>query len=689
MNLPRPDIFISAATRDLGPTRDLIERAVLDLGAHPVVQAHFAPAGQTVAGLLREKIAASHAVIHLVGPCYGFEDEHLPAAREHWSYEQGRRSYTQLEHDLAVELEKPLYLFLCTEDFPTALHDPEPDELPQLQLAHQARLLRGNHHYTLVKSPAELREHLLRLEEVKAIIAREVERLTEERRLAEKEMRQTHSFIRRHVVAVLVAAVLLCVGAWAINYRMGAQSRQMDQQRQVTEDLKDQLQEMKKQGAEQMGLVRAVLGKVEGRPASAGPGGGGNGIVGAQIEVAKERGQTLEDLRKQLAAAELGAAERVKLAEEIEKRATAEIAAAREARRTALRDLGDAALANIKYPDAVQHYRAAAALYDRPTEPLPWSDAQASLGRALWLDGKYRDSAAVWQEVLAERERHLSADDPQVLHAVRGLALARKSAGDHAEAELLYRRAVEASERVLGAEHPDTLTSSNNLAGLLYAKGEYGEAEPLYRRALEAKERVLGAEHPSTLAGVAGLAELLRAKGEYGEAEPLFRRALAVMERVLGVDHPDTLINVNNLAELLREKGEYDEAEPLFRRALAANERVLGVDHPSTLGSVSILALFLDTKDDQAGAEPLYRRAVATQERVLGVKHPDTCASAFNFAMLLKKQDRMLEATPLAWQAYRGWREILGKKHNYTQLARKLLLDLGETVPEETEGRVP
>jgi len=71
MNLPRPDIFISATSADLRPMRELIKHAVLDLGAHPIEQAHSAPARESVAGTLREKIAACHAVIHLVGECYG------------------------------------------------------------------------------------------------------------------------------------------------------------------------------------------------------------------------------------------------------------------------------------------------------------------------------------------------------------------------------------------------------------------------------------------------------------------------------------------------------------------------------------------------------------------------------------------------------------------------------------------
>ena len=66
--------------------------------------------------MLRERIAGCQAVIHLAGGCYGFE----PQER---SPTEPRRSYTQLEYDIARELKKPLYTFLCAPDFPYDAHE--------------------------------------------------------------------------------------------------------------------------------------------------------------------------------------------------------------------------------------------------------------------------------------------------------------------------------------------------------------------------------------------------------------------------------------------------------------------------------------------------------------------------------------------------------------------------------------
>ena len=102
-------------------------------------------------------------------------------------------------------------------------------------------------------------------------------------------------------------------------------------------------------------LVRAVLAKLQ-----SSPDGGAS-----QEEVAKERGITLSELRQALASAETSAIERIRLADKVEAGAKAGIAQARQTKLAAFKDLGDAALASLKYSDAVAHYRQAAVLYDR------------------------------------------------------------------------------------------------------------------------------------------------------------------------------------------------------------------------------------------------------------------------------------------------------------------------------------
>lgn len=157
MTTSRPEIFISATSSDLGTCRQLIKEALLTLKYAPVEQTNFAPGADLVHEKLRNQIASCHAVIHVAGEVYGAE----PLQRE---VDAPRRSFTQMEFDIARELGKPVYVFVCGEGFPYDDHEPEDDERRALQQVHRNRLLATDHEYTLVTSREELERRILALQ---------------------------------------------------------------------------------------------------------------------------------------------------------------------------------------------------------------------------------------------------------------------------------------------------------------------------------------------------------------------------------------------------------------------------------------------------------------------------------------------------------------------------------------------
>ena len=113
---------------------------LLKQGVHPIVQDDFPPDYRNVSAMLQNIIASCDAVVCLVGFYYGAEPKNRPD-------DQPRRSYTQLEYDIALALHKPVYMFVVTDDCQDELSKPptwlirasDPEEL-QLQLAHRDRL---------------------------------------------------------------------------------------------------------------------------------------------------------------------------------------------------------------------------------------------------------------------------------------------------------------------------------------------------------------------------------------------------------------------------------------------------------------------------------------------------------------------------------------------------------------------
>ncbi len=101
---------------------------------------------------MKKRIAACDAVICLIGFVFGREPSNRPP-------DEPRRSYTQWEHYFARELDKPVYLLVADDQTKFDEHEPESDELRQLQLVHRADAIRDQN-WRSFGSPDQLRAEL-------------------------------------------------------------------------------------------------------------------------------------------------------------------------------------------------------------------------------------------------------------------------------------------------------------------------------------------------------------------------------------------------------------------------------------------------------------------------------------------------------------------------------------------------
>ena len=169
-------VFISATSKDLGTVRELVEEALLTMDCMPIEQTNFPPDYRSVREMIEEKVAGCEAVIHIVGIRYGAEPD--PSTLPEGA---ARRSYTQMEADIARKLEKKLYLFVCPEDFPYDQAEAESEELQDLQRTYRAEIAKGEILRTEVKDREELgckvRELQFELEKLKSEIGRNQRRV--------------------------------------------------------------------------------------------------------------------------------------------------------------------------------------------------------------------------------------------------------------------------------------------------------------------------------------------------------------------------------------------------------------------------------------------------------------------------------------------------------------------------------
>jgi len=196
LSTQRPTVFISATSADLKTCRGQIKEALLTLGCLPIEQSNFPPAASSVKDMLREKIATCNAVIHVAGEVYGAEPVNYDDG-------QARRSYTQLEYDIAKELGKPLYVFICGAEFTSDPHEEESSDKVELQKIHREALQNGDHLFTKVISQSDL---ALKVHQLQT----RVEQLGQ-------DLKRSQSWIGRGIAIGIVMMILIAGGLYMIK----------------------------------------------------------------------------------------------------------------------------------------------------------------------------------------------------------------------------------------------------------------------------------------------------------------------------------------------------------------------------------------------------------------------------------------------------------------------------------------
>jgi tetratricopeptide (TPR) repeat protein len=337
-------------------------------------------------------------------------------------------------------------------------------------------------------------------------------------------------------------------------------------------------------------------------------------------------------------------------------------------------EVGLAALYMRKYPEAtnnlqrsltIREERLAADQRKVEEDRKAICDATFFLGKSLYEQGKYRESAQVYGKRLV-----LTPDDGTVIN---DLALDLSELGDYGAAEPLFHRALDIDQKALGPDHPNVATDLDNLGLLLTKAGHYREAEPLVQRAVDIVRAALGPLHPEFTRDLANLGVVFYYEKKNDEAEQCFRSALAIDETVLGPESHQVAVVSDDLAVVLKSKGDYLAAELLYRRALDIDEKALGPDHPSIGMHLNNLGVLLLKEQKYSEAEEVLNRALTIEEKALGPNHPNIALTLNSLSEPLRIKGDYTGAEGLLTRALAIDEQALGPEHPATKLIQSSL----------------
>ncbi len=217
-----------------------------------------------------------------------------------------------------------------------------------------------------------------------------------------------------------------------------------------------------------------------------------------------------------------------------------------------LNNLAEAYRAQGRYDEAEPMYRKALEMNQRllGSDHSEIATTLNNWALSYYEQGIYSEAESLYKQVLELSERLPDENESEVATTLNNLALLYEAQERYSEAEPLFQQALKIHKHSLGNEHPKVVTGLYSVAKLYRAQGRYSEAEPLALQALELDKILLGEDHPDVASDLDNLALIYEAQGDYSKAEPMFQQALNIRESCLGLSHPKTAHTRENLEQL-------------------------------------------------------------------------------------------------------------------------------------------
>lgn len=319
-----------------------------------------------------------------------------------------------------------------------------------------------------------------------------------------------------------------------------------------------------------------------------------------------------------------------------------------------LADIGLLRYEEGKYAQARDHLleaerRLRAALPERTAE---LADVLSTLGRVYGSTGAHRAAGEALEQALA-LQRPLSGEDSvEVATILMSLGLLQVEMGDPVAAERSQEKALAIYERALGGEHLAVAIGLNDLANSRLYQGRLDGLEAMYRRSYEIVRAAYGPDHPRVGRPLNNLGHVLTATGRPQEAIAVLRMSLRIQEGA-APDHPEVAYPLTTLADAHLANGDYAEARRYYERSTSIRTASVGArDFDPLLAHGLVMIGQIDRRqgEDAAAAERL-NQAAAIWRRVPAPMDPRLEPSAFALGRWLAEQTRCAEALPLLHRA--------------------------------------
>ena len=277
--------------------------------------------------------------------------------------------------------------------------------------------------------------------------------------------------------------------------------------------------------------------------------------------------------------------------------------------------LGKVLLQLGEFAHARQEFETAGAIVRArfPSDSVALARQQSNLALLELRQGHLGEALAAYREVHA-RLHQLEPDHPETYQALYMIGAIQLEQGRYDES-LATQQAVLAFRRShLGDDNTATADVLDSIANAYQARDDYPRAIEMRRQSLAIREKALGPDNPDVVYSLNALAFIALDTGDCPQATAIARRSLDILDRAHSADH--LKINaLDTLGSCAARAGRLDEARATLTRALGYAE-ALGNGRVEERASLRAdLADVLWKAGDRAGARARAGEALAIYQR--------------------------------------------------------------------------
>ena len=281
-------------------------------------------------------------------------------------------------------------------------------------------------------------------------------------------------------------------------------------------------------------------------------------------------------------------------------------ARAQEAEWSRLIGLGDEAMAKREYPQAEAAYREALKIAEHWKKDARLAGALIKLAEACNAQSKKEDAEGFANRSVVTLEEALKAHTPKdasdELQQAEASASVFDKAGDifatnrkYPDAEAMYQKVLAIRERYTSEKSPlkhgnedffrfmarafsnalaKVADADDKLADLYRSERKIEEATALYQKSEALREKQYGPNQPPVAKSLNDLATCFSLQGKYDQAEPLYKRVIAILEPSGYKEGPQMATALENYALLLKRTAREDEAKDMIQKASAIRTKL-------------------------------------------------------------------------------------------------------------------